>query len=332
MAVTMKRKTPCSHLLLLILFSIGCCGTAECSVSHKLHVGVLFTTKIDHSLFNWTSNGNSDQFTFRPSLTGYPDLPSFLRYMYSEERRVGYLYGAPSEKFSSQEMEIEIIALNKQTYETRVQKMKLSVEKRRKNVVNNVLQMKIDNQDWVNFLMDPGRIEDLKNIFRKELWPESEKDLNVVFLDAAVNLGGRLPASPQLKEGVVLQLGSKMEFSARLKDLQEEVKPLYKMASCKFKRTSVQAIFEHQGFKLDWCAFKLIELAQGNETQSEAKKLKGELIPKGAGDQWQGLKFDDIPERNYIDELAFTIAVPGMIFAVLVAVLSGILCFQHESM
>lgn len=331
MAVAKSRENPCGpHFLLLVLLTIviGCC---ECSVSHKLHVGVLFTTKIDHSLFNWTSNGNSDQFTFRSSLTGYPDLPSFLRYMYSEERRVGYLYGAPSEKFSNQEMEIEIIALNKQTFETRVQKMKLSIEKRRKNVVNNVLQMKIDNQDWVNFLMDPGRIEDLKNIFRNDLWPESEKDLNVVFLDAAVNLGGRLPASPQLKEGVVLQLGSRMEFSARLKDLHEEVKPLYKMASCKFKRTSVQAIFDASGFKLDWCAFKLIELSQANATQSEAKKLKGEMLPKG--DQpWQGLKFEDIPERNYIDELAFTIAIPGMIFAVLVAVLSGILCFQHESM
>lgn len=321
----------------------------ECSPI-RLQVGVFFSTKIDQSMFNWTSNGQMDKFTFRPSLAGYPDLPSFLRYMYSEDRRVGYLYGAPTEQFANRELEIEVVARNS-AFETRQVLLKLKVEKARK-LVNNVLQMKIDNQDWVNFMMDPGRIEDLKNIFRKELWPESGQDLNVVFLDAAVNMGARFPASPQLKEGVVVQLGSRVGFSDRLKELQEEVKPLYKMSrwvlrnrefrgflilignfffSCKFKRTSVQAIFENQGFKLDWCAFKLIEMGDGNSSQSEAKRLKGDL-PRNAPGLWHGLRFEDIPVRNYIDEVAFTVAIPGMIFAVLLAVLTGILCFQHESL
>lgn len=302
-------------------------GVADSSVVHRLHVGVLFTTQIDHTLFNWTSSVATDKFTFRASLRDYPDLPSFLRYKYSEERRVGYLYGSPPVQFADQVLELDVVGLNKQTYTTRTERMVLRVERTKKSL-RHILQMKIDNLDWVN-LMDPGRIADLKNVFRLELWPESAQDLNVVFLDAAVNMGSRLPASPQLKEGVILQLGSHVDFSARLKDLQEEVRPLYKLVSCNFKRTSVQAIFENQGFKLDWCAFRLIEVGDGGNSS----KLKGEphAIHHGA-EQWQGLKYEDIPERNYIDELAITIAIPGMLLAILVAVLSGILCFHHESM
>lgn len=314
-------------LLPLILIILGAViSLVTGTVDHKLHVGVLFTAQIDHTMFNWTSNSPNDKFTFRASLSGYPDLPSFLRYMYSEERRVGYLYGSPSDQFANQVLELDVVALNKQTYTTRTEKMILKVERTKKSL-RNILQMKIDNLDWVN-LMDPGRIADLKNVFRNELWTESAQDLSVVFLDAAVNMGSRLPASPQLKEGVIVQLGSNVEFSVRLKELQEEVRPLYKLLSCNFKRTSVQSIFENQGFKLDWCAFKLIEVGDGGNSS----RLKGDVPKHGAADQWQGLKYEDIPERNYIDELAFTIAIPGMVLAILVAVLSGILCFHHEAM
>lgn len=299
---------------------------AESKVVLELPVGVLFATEIDHTMFNWTSDVATDKFTFRASLRDCPDLPSFLRYKYSEERRVGYLYGSPSEQFANQVLELDIVALNKQTYTTRTERMVLKIEKNRR-MLRNILQMKIDNLDWIN-LMDPGRITDLKNVFRNELWPESDQDLSVVFLDAAVNMGSRLPASPQLKEGVIVQLGSNVDFSARLKDLQEEVRPLYKLSSCNFKRTSVQAIFENQGFKLDWCAFKLIEVGTGGNSS----RLKGDVVHGGHVGHWDGLKYEDIPERNYIDELAITIAIPGMLFAIFVAILSGILCFQHESM
>lgn len=308
-----------------LAFLIGCILFAivgvESAVVYKLHVGVLFTAQIDQSMFNWTSNVVS----FRASLKDYPDLPSFIRYMYSDERRVGYLYGTPTEQYASKELQLDVVALNKQTYQTRTERIILKVEKSSKGL-RNILQMKIDNLDWAN-LMDPGRMSDLKNVFRNELWEESKHDLSVVFLDTAVNLGSRLPASPQLKEGVIVQLGSNVDFSPRLKDLQEEIRPLYKLASCNFKRTSVQAIFENQGFKLDWCAFKLIEVGDGGNSS----RLKGDS-PKHGVDQWQGLKYEDVPERNYIDELAITIAIPGLVFTVLVAILSVILCLHHESM
>ena len=60
--------------------------------------------------------------------------------------------------------------------------------------------MKIDNLNLVH-LMDPGRVENLKNIFRLELWPDSEQDLSLVFMESSVNMGGRRPLEPHQREG-----------------------------------------------------------------------------------------------------------------------------------
>lgn len=61
-------------------------------------------------------------------------------------------------------MQIEIVGLNKLNYETKCITIQLSVENKHQSAVN-VVQMKIDNLNWVQ-LMDPGRVENLKNIFR----------------------------------------------------------------------------------------------------------------------------------------------------------------------
>lgn len=79
-------------------------------------------------------------------------------------------------------------------------------------------------------------------------------------MNSAVNLGARKPLNPQEKEGVVVHLGSTVPFSQRLLELQEEVKPLYKISSCAYKRTSVQMLFETSGFKMDWCNFHIVRL------------------------------------------------------------------------
>ena len=79
-------------------------------------------------------------------------------------------------------------------------------------------------------------------------------------MNSAVSLGARRPLNPQEKEGVVIHMGSSAPFSERLLELQEEVKPLYKMTSCTFKRTSVQTIFESAGFKMDWCNFHIVSI------------------------------------------------------------------------
>lgn len=61
-------------------------------------------------------------------------------------------------------VQIEIVGLNKQNYETKIIIIQLFIDNKHQNPVNTV-QMKIDNLNWVQ-LMDPGRVENLKNIFR----------------------------------------------------------------------------------------------------------------------------------------------------------------------
>lgn len=93
----------------------------------------------------------------------------------------------------------DVIALNKLNYETKHIVLSLFIARKVGYAVNTV-QMKIDNLNWVH-LMDPGRVENLKNIFRVDLWPESKNDLHISFMESAIKMGGRLPVQPQQREG-----------------------------------------------------------------------------------------------------------------------------------
>ncbi|XP_034125300.1 epsilon-sarcoglycan isoform X2 [Drosophila guanche] len=315
-------------LLIVVALLLLCNGAAA---TLQANVGELFTYKIEPHLFNWTHEVISEQFSYRPTIRDHPDLPTWMRYEYSHEYHVGFLYGTPPETEAGKAISIEVIALNRQNFETRITALAMSVVQ--KFPTPNVVQMKIDNLNWVH-LMDPGRVENLRNIFRKDLWPSSKEDLSVVFMESAVNMGGRLPLRPQQREGVIVHVGSVAQFSPRLKELQEEVRPLYKLPSCTYKRTSVQKIFENVGFKLDWCAFKMVGLESPTEILYHSGKQQNEQQPSGEeqlhNDRWMGITREDVPRRNYIDEFAFAFAIPGMIFAILMGMLSAVLCFQHE--
>lgn len=222
--------------------------------------------------------------------------------------------------------------MNKLNYKIQHAVLSLFIARKTTYAVNTV-QMKIDNLNWVH-LTDPGRVENLKNIFRLDLWPESKNDIHISFMESSIKMGGRVPVQPQQKEGIIVHLSSHTAFSQRLIDLQEEVKPLYKISTCTYKRTSVQTIFENAGFKLDWCAFHMViddskaaaaATKQAHQT-SEQKTLR-ELEPL-----WDSMSIYEIPQRTYIDEFAFAIALPGVILAILVAILSVVLCFQHEKL
>lgn len=320
----------------IFYYVLGLVTFAALSNGYVFHapVGELFSKKIEPQMFNWTLRGITEQFKYRPSLEGYPDLPSWLRYMYSNEYHAGFLYGTPPENVAGKLVHLDIVALNKQNFETR--KIVLTLKIIPKFPAPNVVQMKIDNLNWVH-LMDPGRVENLRNIFRNDLWKESLNDLHLVFMESALNMGGRLPLRPNQREGVIVHLGSTTPFSNRLKELQEEVRPLYKLSTCTYKRTSVQKIFETAGFKLDWCGFRIV----GNEISPEIlyhnhgvlkSPYGSELSTLKRTDKWNGTRKDETPQRNYIDELAFAFAIPTMIFSVLFGILSAVLCFHHQKL
>lgn len=291
----------------------------------NVFVSELFQFKLDPHLFNWTFNTLTEQFLYEPRKQGYPDLPRWLSYAYSREHHAGFLFGSPPEGLANQVVPIEIVALDQETFDTRRLTLNLLITPK-PIPTTKVVQMKIDNLNWIQ-IMDPGRVETLKNIFRRDLWPESGIDLQITFMNSAPSLGFRKRLNPQEKEGVVIHLGSSAQFSARLLELQEEVKPLYKMASCGFKRTSVQKQFESSGFKLDWCNFHL------NDADELVTSEKQQTVQDGGRHQkWEPLRREDIPVRNYSDEMAISIAVPGVILTLLIAMLTIILCFNHEDL
>lgn len=223
-------------------------------------------------------------------------------------------------------MFLDVVALNKLNYRIQHAVLSLHIAHKTTYAVNTV-QMKIDNLNWVH-LTDPGRVENLKNIFRIDLWPESKNDLHISFMESAIKMGGRVPVQPQQKEGIIVHLSSHTAFSKRLIELQEEVKPLYKISTCTYKRTSVQTIFENAGFKLDWCAFHIV-----NHDDKITKNVNNQEKPLREREPiWDSMSMYEIPHRAYIDEFAFSIALPGVILAILIAILSVVLCFQHEKL
>lgn len=264
------------------------------------------------------------QFRYRPSLKSKPNLPSWMNFQYSKERSLGYIYGSPTSSYINKKFEIEIVGLNKQTYETR--RIIVPFEITNKAPPASKIEMKITNLNWVH-LTDLGRVENLKGIFTNDLWPESIKDLNIIFMESAVRLGSRVPLKPQNREGVIVHLGSNSPLSTKLIELNEEIKPLSKLTTCTFKKTKVQTIFQNAGFQVDWCAFKIItdEPSPLEENVVEEASMLYQKV-------WTSSAKDELPERNYSEEIAVAVAIPSVWFAFLVALLTVVLCFQHEKL
>ncbi|KAL5278766.1 SGCE family protein [Megaselia abdita] len=311
-------------VLLICIFIIKNCASIEQGT-----VGEVFVYKITQELFAWsntTKHPKEVEFRFRPTLKDHPELPSWIGYIYSKPHKIGYLYGTPPDKLADKKISLDIVALNKRTYETKAVVLDIWVNS--KLPAPNEIQLKIHNFNLIQ-LLEPAQITNLMNVFKLDLWTESYKSLKVSFIDSAVNLGGRVPLTPNDKEGVIVHLSSNALFSEKLKDLQEEVRPLYKHSSCNYKRTSVQKIFENVGFKLDWCAFRIV----GKDIAPEVLyHQQSSLFHQKASSHWVGLKKSDVFERNYIDEIAISLAIPGVLFTICLGTLFAVLCLKTEKL
>ncbi|XP_067000393.1 epsilon-sarcoglycan isoform X3 [Anabrus simplex] len=305
--------------------------------SENVHMTKVFILPIEPGMFNWTLQGNRDQFSYRPSLLNAPDLPTWMHYIYSKVHHTGFLYGVPP--VNQPDLELEIVGLNRRNYETRRRVVNMNIQPK-EDPARYEVQLKIDNLN-VEDMFDSYRLNRLLDVFRRKLWQESEDDLYVTFLASAVQLGARLPLKPNEGEGVVLRLGSRFEFSSSLVELQEEVKPLWKLGSCPrdFKRTSVDRLFREEGFALDWCAFRLLTVKEADRSSSlqHSARYDADLLDHhhhslgfGREERWSRPSKSQVPQRSYISEFAFTILVPMFVMIILVIILSLILCFHHE--
>ena len=114
---------------------------------------------------------------------------------------------------------------------------------------------------------------------------------------------------------MVVQLGSIANFSRQLIDLDRETFPLRKLATCSFKRTSVERHFRQAGFVIDWCGFRLLaqddrgetvvwtdqeeEVEAGGETQEVDEGLSGPAGGPSEGVTWHFPVREDLPLRSY---------------------------------
>ncbi|CAH0721046.1 unnamed protein product, partial [Brenthis ino] len=313
-------------LLWLLLFTKVSLGHVYNAVETEM-----FAIPISPNLFNWTYQEFDQQYRFHASLIGKPELPSWLRYIYSGRHHSGFIFGTPPRNTASP-ITIEVIGLNRQDYETRRVLLTLKVEPKEKMAKHEV-ELKIDNLN-VEDLLDEHRMTRLKDILRTKLWTESSKDLYPTFLASAIDLGARLPLKPSDGEGLVIRLGSSMPFSSELKRLREEVRPLSRLPSCprEYKRTTVERLFRDAGLTLDWCSFELYNTIYKARTTERLEYLT-ELPSKtsdthpapGAG-VWTAPRRAALPRASTARRAAAAAAAPALLLLLCVTALSVTLC------
>lgn len=259
-----------------------------------------------------------------------PTIPSWMTFETTEKRNhgnTGYIYGTAPKEYANRRFELEIVGLNKDTYETRVAIVTFEVTDKQQPM--NRVEIKISNMDWYH-MMEKQRMDNLKDVFFENLWPQSASDLKFLFMQSAVKMGSRMPLNPKDREGVVVVIGSNSAMSERLLELDEEIKPLRKLSTCTFKKTKVQSVFQNAGFMIDWCGFKVIRDSQSS--QSASSELSAEEASFKSQKPWNAPRKDELPERNYSEEIAISVAIPSVVLAFLVGLLTVTLCFQHDKM
>ncbi|XP_017892583.1 alpha-sarcoglycan isoform X2 [Ceratina calcarata] len=331
------RRVNCLDKTIMLRHVVAALTLAAFASAESVLMTEVFVIPIRPETFDWISDARSDQFSYQPSLLNAPDLPSWIHYTYSKRDHHGFLYGVPPK--DQKYFQLEIVGLNRHTYETRYKVLDMTVLEK-ENLTKYEVHLKIDNLN-VEDMFDRNRTEKLLDIFRRRLWREAT-DLYITFLASAVELGARLPLKPSEGEGVVIRLGSSAPFSQELNELQEEVKPLWKLKSCPrdFKRTSVERLFREAEFTLDWCSFRLMEQEQQGLQHESARRgpsmnvfgLPASEISEHTEWRWARSTKASIPTRSYFKEIVTTIFVPTSLLLALAALLSTVLCLNHEKM
>ena len=190
-------------------------------VSLRAEEGAVFVFLITPQHFNLTSTTSSPGgLTYRASQRGHPSLPAWVSLHHLQALQAGLLYGVPP---SQGQTSLEVLATNTDTFVT----SKLVVSLHTQTRANNRYQvtLKIDNLN-IEDIFDETRKGRLLSLFKTRFWPEAAGDIHLSFAESAIKVGGRRPLKPSSKDGVVVRLGSRYNFSSTLLDLDMETEPL----------------------------------------------------------------------------------------------------------
>lgn len=107
-----------------------------------------------------------------------------------------------------------------------------------------------------------SRKAEIVEIVRNVLWTNAT-DLFMTMIASPLDVGGRAPLNPKSKEGVVLRLSSKGDFSTDLLLLDRETEPVRNRIPCPSKyKSSFEYAFKKRNLQMDWCRFRLIKKNQ----------------------------------------------------------------------
>ncbi len=241
-----------------------------------------------------------------------------------------------------------MVAINKNTYEYGLLRLGINVteDEASDHAAEFAVKLKIDNLNVVD-MFDAHRLRNLKALFAKHLWTESESDLHLVYIASAVDLGFRRPLDPALKDGIVVYLGSGANFSQALFDLDQETAVLRGFPACPrdFKRTSVERHFRAKGFALDWCEFRLMtlnhetdsyrevgekEIEEYDEDANASQETKDQIVsPKGNDTLDTPDEIEPFPRRDSLPVADLTLLyvqtlVPSLFILMLLFLLLGL--------
>jgi len=316
-----------------LLFGLACADTFH------IQTDEVFTIPLSPSTFNLSDESTADTYTYSASLHGLPDLPSWIHITHNHVFKMGFLYGTPPNLEST--IKLDLVALNQFTYDSPTQEITLEITQKQVPARRQI-QLKIDNIN-IEDLMDEQKLSKFLDVFRLVLWPESSNDLHLVKLQSAILAGGRHPVRPEDGEGIIMTLGSHIEFSETLRELEREVSPLWSFQPCprNFKKTSVERYFRLRGFMLDWCSFHLVpqnsSLMTVSTTARSALDSKTErVVLKSYQESWEDGRLwraptkSETPIRSYAADGVIAIFVPIVILLILVGVLTAILGVHPE--
>jgi len=295
-------------------------ATGEVSMMGKTtHV---FTFFLAPHYFNWTDQSSGldkDLVRYRATLLDRPSLPGWLKYRHSPRHKAGLLYGVPP---TTGLTVIQIVATNRHTFQTGQLLLNIHVETE-PSLPRSEVQLKIDNLN-IEDIFDKHRIQRLMGIFKQRFWLEAFEDIHLTFADSAIDLGGRRPLKPSHKDGVVITVGSKTNFSEPLLALDSETQPLRKHKTCSYKRISVERYFRQAGFAIDWCSFRLISASSslGNNQTGKLIKTFSEGSIKA---DWHFPERGDMKRESKLAEILTAMVIPLVILAIFSTCLGFIL-------
>lgn len=288
-----------------------------------------FFVPIDRRWFSDLVNFSDDyDLEYSASLLNMPDLPRWMFCQHPSGFRDAFLYGSPEEPGI---VHIQIIALNKTSYDTYRKVMKLNVQ-RRKSQAQYEVEMKFLNLN-VEDMFQGDRLSRLVELFRSDLWEESDVTY-VTMVVSSLDVGGRLPLNPKEKEGVVVRVGGNADFSRKLQDLERQVQPLRNRMPCPrdYKKTFVEYMFRRRNFISDWCSFRLVT----EEKRSPAESSRGLSDPAYSSILLTSDDFKpqsvNLPRRDFLFDFIVSIVVPCSIVTVISMVLTCVVCCNREGM